>query len=117
MLRIRRPPRSTRTDTLFPYTARFRSPPPSGAMPLAGSAPLGQHQPGRETEEDRAGQPTSEWRPTTPRRPRFGESWDGTGESRSEELKSELQPLMRISYAVSCLKKKTSQLHTTLLSH
>src|SRR3546814_10271384 len=38
-------------------------PPPSGAMPLAGSAPLGQHQPGRETEEDRAGQPTSEWRP------------------------------------------------------
>src|SRR3546814_2123803 len=70
---IRRPPRSTRTDTLFPYTTLFRSPRIPGTPP----------------------------------------PWNGPSRlprrliiSRSEEHTSELQSLMRISYAVFCLKKK-----------
>src|SRR3546814_3991150 len=86
---IRRPPRSTRTDTLFPYTTLFRS-----------------------RDHHAQGQ-------------KFGPGWDlkrGRGGirevefhaqilqmiyGRSEEHTSELQSLMRISYAVFCLKKKT----------
>src|SRR3546814_5036976 len=91
---IRRPPRSTRTDTLFPYTTLFRSKFPGGeqvAAAMGGSIP-----------------------PIL---------WDGAGDAivlddvgvlslnlpdvaRSEEHTSELQSLMRISYAVFCLKKK-----------
>src|SRR3546814_16564847 len=74
-LMIRRPPRSTRTDTLFPYTTLFRSP---GTVPA-----------------------TSRRRCST--RPRRSAGWTY---SRSEEHTSELQSLMRISYAVFCLKKK-----------
>src|SRR3546814_18819164 len=77
-LRIRRPPRSTRTDTLFPYTTLFRSDACIDAIFL-----------------DRA------------------EVGDGAvavdvigGDKRSEEHTSELQSLMRISYAVFCLQKK-----------
>src|SRR3546814_21052528 len=104
-LMIRRPPRSTRTDTLFPYTTLFRSWPPSrrGWFP----APCGL--------------------PRTDRirgRPGTGRSRvsarvalvDGGEQGavlvlvdllpRSEEHTSELQSLMRISYAVFCLKKK-----------
>src|SRR3546814_2645129 len=94
---IRRPPRSTRTDTLFPYTTLFRS--PVTTMPTASNLdpPVGLY------------------------------SWASTrvfatgglachravafltcGQGRSEEHTSELQSLMRISYAVFCLKKKTS---------
>src|SRR3546814_3811091 len=98
---IRRPPRSTRTDTLFPYTTLFRSTyrrlcaegrlvhavgdarsdalclcRPAGADPCSGAD-------GREHRSQR--QP-----------------------ARSEEHTSELQSLMRISYAVFCLKKKTT---------
>src|SRR3546814_7066652 len=74
---IRRPPRSTRTDTLFPYTTLFRSSFGSCEAPLHFhdvrlAAPIGCRQ--------------------LP--------------ARSEEHTSELQPLMRISYAVFCLKKK-----------
>src|SRR3546814_9632849 len=78
---IRRPPRSTRTDTLFPYTTLFRS--------------------------------TLE---------KWGLGWEQlsalnpqlvmvriSGYGRSEEHTSELQSLMRISYAVFCLKKKKNQ--------
>src|SRR3546814_5514641 len=82
---IRRPPRSTRTDTLFPYTTLFRSDQRSDAV--HGAAP---------------GIPA----PLLPR----GESRGlapGSGRPRSEEHTSELQSLMRISYAVFCLKKKT----------
>src|SRR3546814_3444229 len=89
---IRRPPRSTRTDTLFPYTTLFRSPP-----------------------SDSRGSP-------------YPRPWDSRGLSartrdhppysrgvhscrcRSEEHTSELQSLMRISYAVFCLKKKIRRL-------
>src|SRR3546814_4188830 len=76
---IRRPPRSTRTDTLFPYTTLFRSPwNHTTAMKSRSSSP-------REKAACR-----SAW------------SW----KIRSEEHTSELQSLMRISYAVFCLKKK-----------
>src|SRR3546814_6558293 len=85
-LMIRRPPRSTRTDTLFPYTTLFRShrrgrtsPPP----------------PARRTRNRSAESPRA-----PPRCVRT------TRSARSEEHTSELQSLMRISYAVFCLKKK-----------
>src|SRR3546814_15403163 len=75
-LMIRRPPRSTRTDTLFPYTTLFRS---TRAMPFAGFREFTGRSP-------------------SPRPP--------ISSQRSEEHTSELQSLMRISYAVFCLKKK-----------
>src|SRR3546814_5268803 len=71
-LMIRRPPRSTRTDTLFPYTTLFRSRDAPQAHPESRATPI-------------------------PCRHRS---------TRSEEHTSELQSLMRISYAVFCLKKK-----------
>src|SRR3546814_6313349 len=74
---IRRPPRSTRTDTLFPYTTLFRS---GGADGRHVRRPL--------------------------RASRRGRSGHGRHPPRSEEHTSELQSLMRISYAVFCLKKK-----------
>src|SRR3546814_3547206 len=79
---IRRPPRSTRTDTLFPYTTLFRS--------LAARLGL---------QKLRIIQP----------RPEVIANKDETGLRRSEEHTSELQSLMRISYAVFCLKKKKNQ--------
>src|SRR3546814_2982003 len=89
---IRRPPRSTRTDTLFPYTTLFRSIDfelgfrerralGSSTGPEYGS--LSSFSPAKAVSE--------------------GVS------ARSEEHTSELQSLMRISYAVFCLKKKTHQ--------
>src|SRR3546814_9030893 len=82
---IRRPPRSTRTDTLFPYTTLFRSP----AEP-ARDEPADPPEPDTEDEDD----------------------------DRSEEHTSELQSLMRISYAVFCLKKNNlSKAHRSLLSY
>src|SRR3546814_4287347 len=96
---IRRPPRSTRTDTLFPYTTLFRSQCPRDS-PVAGQAarlqvdrnplridavpvgPLDQHRAGHR---------------------------DRLAVHRSEEHTSELQSLMRISYAVFCLKKKKKE--------
>src|SRR3546814_10114173 len=82
---IRRPPRSTRTDTLFPYTTLFRS---NSTMRLAGAyhAAHRRHQ-----------------HAIDPPRERRGHRRAG---DRSEEHTSELQSLMRISYAVFCLKKK-----------
>src|SRR3546814_4490357 len=83
-LMIRRPPRSTRTDTLFPYTTLFRS-------------------------------------FASPRRSLLNNTWpsgarivirpavSATATGRSEEHTSELQSLMRISYAVFCLKKKKNK--------
>src|SRR3546814_8577366 len=101
---IRRPPRSTRTDTLFPYTTLFRSE-SDGAAAGAHlcSEVLGHAQPHpfgfQRTHEDLLRQ----------RRPVVG--WPvrflgHDGQRRSEEHTSELQSLMRISYAVFCLKKK-----------
>src|SRR3546814_1379154 len=89
---IRRPPRSTRTDTLFPYTTLFRSPP--GARPLVPRV-------SRTMPSDTSQRRTESWVATRSRWP----SGEKTG-ARSEEHTSELQSLMRISYAVFCLKKK-----------
>src|SRR3546814_1827276 len=100
---IRRPPRSTRTDTLFPYTTLFRS------IDTAGGAldPL-----------------TLLWDRTRPALPIYRKQPDDPDNentlatavfeigadkvARSEEHTSELQSLMRISYAVFCLKKKNT---------
>src|SRR3546814_1616009 len=91
---IRLPPRSTRTDTLFPYTTLFRS----------GSGP---YLPAGRT--DRAGavqDPLDEHHPFDAGEPGAGHR-DAARHGRSEEHTSELQSLMRISYAVFCLIKKT----------
>src|SRR3546814_16259377 len=83
-LMIRRPPRSTRTDTLFPYTTLFRS-------LVEHAAPGAEHRADRL--DDRFGDPVAA-------------VLDAGGGDRSEEHTSELQSLMRISYAVFCLKKQ-----------
>src|SRR3546814_9425336 len=89
---IRPPPRSTRTDTLFPYTTLFRS--------LDLSQRLAVDQPCSDDMEDGiADRYTQKPRMFVARR-------DGFEGGRSEEHTSELQSLMRISYAVFCLKKK-----------
>src|SRR3546814_6877712 len=99
---IRRPQRSTRTDTLFPYTTLFRS--HHALMILARAAvgnadAAGHAQAGREvTAIDRL------HRSAYPLR---NLAIDCRDFARSEEHTSELQSLMRISYAVFCLKKKT----------
>src|SRR3546814_4126189 len=95
---IRRPPRSTRTDTLFPYTTLFRSP---GADRLDAA----RQRPGRDR-PDRRGQRPPRGQPHRPQdQAGAGQRPDRTL-PRSEEHTSELQSLMRISYAVVCLKKK-----------
>src|SRR3546814_9408340 len=88
-LMIRRPPRSTRTDTRFPYTTLFRSLGRAGPAPDAGRDP-------RAIRPDRAQGPLD----------RARHAALGGSPERSEEHTSELQSLMRISYAVFCLKKK-----------
>src|SRR3546814_3159795 len=90
---IRRPPRSTRTDTLFPYTTLFRS--------------IARGSPGlfRCDERDDRGAPQCRLRGSRPRRLWKAGQLLRTSD-RSEEHTSELQSLMRISYAVFCLKKK-----------
>src|SRR3546814_4408130 len=91
---IRRPPRSTRTDTLFPYTTLFRSPASgyygSDSFAYAATGPGGTSAPA-----------SVQLTVGTPPAPVAA---DKSG--RSEEHTSELQSLMRISYAVFCLKKK-----------
>src|SRR3546814_10120761 len=96
---IRRPPRSTRTDTLFPYTTLFRSSPCSRSQP-AGVRPVRQ----------------------APSLSLCASGTSGRCSSsmlfhRSEEHTSELQSLMRISYAVFCLKKKKIHYHSTDTPH
>src|SRR3546814_5879150 len=86
---IRRPPRSTRTDTLFPYTTLFRSQCVGRPGLAAGAGADGDFVV-------------------------VGQAWQavrlcGGLQCRSEEHTSELQSLMRISYAVFCLKKKITQ--------
>src|SRR3546814_3154807 len=92
---VRRPPRSTRTATLFPYATRFRSivtaraphaHMPGLAMRGALHRPPARNQPDADPGADR--------------------------DIRSEEHTSELQSLMRISYAVFCLKKKKNACQT-----
>src|SRR3546814_1585866 len=98
---IRRPPRSTRTDTLFPYTTLFRS----GEVLLLIHGSLCDYR---------------YWRWQIPAlslnhhvvAPSLRGFWPEaftTADDRSEEHTSELQSLMRISYAVFCLKKKKTK--------
>src|SRR3546814_7555047 len=117
---IRRPPRSTRTDTLFPYTTLFRS------LDLRQLV-----QPGEEDEVLAAGEVvvhggvltresddrsqllciTNDVQPCDRRPPRIRPEQRRQDPDRSEEHTSELQSLMRISYAVFCLKKKKKTNH------
>src|SRR3546814_10833849 len=96
---VRLPPRSTRTDTLFPYTTLFRShtvldsrPGPHARAKCAGRGPLFRRGPRIFDSVLRSGGSSGIEGPS--------------GHIRSEEHTSELQSLMRISYAVFCLKKK-----------
>src|SRR3546814_7102477 len=103
-LMIRRPPRSTRTDTLFPYTTLFRS---SGWTRATSAGPL-PLRPAANAPRSMASRVKVGLCPRT--------------EARSEEHTSELQSLMRISYAVFCLKKKNNtyiqqKIQSTLVTH
>src|SRR3546814_7670560 len=97
-LMIRRPPRSTRTDTLFPYTTLCRSPVKFSDTPGRLRRPppmLGEHSEEILAELGYDGGAIDAMR--------------ADGAIRSEEHTSELQSLMRTSYAVFCLKKKIHQ--------
>src|SRR3546814_2762616 len=110
---IRRPPRSTRTDTLFPYTTLFRS-----------AAFFEDRVPHRVAVLRLVDEQAFEVRVLDPeaarqrlvgidvRRDRLDAGAGAAADDRSEEHTSELQSLMRISYAVFCLNKKT-RLHNT----
>src|SRR3546814_10678861 len=103
---IRRPPRSTRTDTLFPYTTLFRSYSKAGPWPTPQAhMALSSHFLSPSPRRPRSCQPSSQRVPDRQDRRRANRTtfW------RSEEHTSELQSLMRISYAVFCLKKKNNQ--------
>src|SRR3546814_18662185 len=124
---IRRPPRSTRTDTLFPYTTLFRS-----RQHLYNNFTCGA-QLAQSLDQRCIGAPRRAYglgyRRRRQTRRQLAQikteacSWAGTAKStpyaivaasahqRSEEHTSELQSLMRISYAVFCLKKKTKETH------
>src|SRR3546814_6807084 len=103
---IRRPPRSTRTDTLFPYTTLFRSRRGTGRQLADEPGTEGQDRRLEQLADARLVRRAAD-RPGPERHPghrrRLG---------RSEEHTSELQSLMRNSYAVFCLKKK--KIHQTL---
>src|SRR3546814_6586297 len=130
---IRRPPRSTRTDTLFPYTTLFRSYPLARKLPLRAAAGDGgvwtAVHPSQNSKLQEKARPEPRF-PLAALRVDYStlvpnEAWlsaglaSGVGElaepwttitrpagvGRSEEHTSELQSLMRISYAVYCLKK------------
>src|SRR3546814_3186116 len=110
---IRRPPRSTRTDTLFPYTTLFRSNNNhnflSGcaiaALAWSGfSAPAFAQNASEQVAETADPAESDEIVVTARRRD------EALQDVRSEEHTSELQSLMRISYAVFCLKKKITSL-------
>src|SRR3546814_4779757 len=119
---IRRPPRSTRTDTLFPYTTLFRS----TEGPFCPLPP--QHRQWQNKQHQYDYQPADQSRHATfsqdkeihvmnglPRGMPHAETINaeagkyGMFRKRSEEHTSELQSLMRISYAVFCLTKKIKQ--------
>src|SRR3546814_4741198 len=104
---IRRPPRSTRTDTLFPYTTLFRSPPEGHCRRHSLGQASGDrlHHPACRMGTEISG--ASRDRASISRDVRL-EEHSFLITIRSEEHTSELQSLMRISYAVFCLKKKNN---------
>src|SRR3546814_5624390 len=112
---IRRTPISPRTDTLFPYTTLVRATrlPEGAAAAVAGCE-------ARRRDRDPGRPPRARPQPQPARgrgdHPRRGDGQDRAqlqGPARSEEHTSELQSLMRISYAVFCLKKKKIKNTTT----
>src|SRR3546814_3555382 len=112
-LRKRRPPRSTRTDTLVPYTTLVRS----DAWRPAQIRAAARLRPWNRLSADRAGRRAGGGGKAFGRGQERGArrgGGDGDEQCRSEEHTSELQSLMRISYAVFCLKKKNkcSSTHT-----
>src|SRR3546814_16466155 len=121
---IRRPPRSTRTDTLFPYTTLFRS--ARHGLGRGGQLQLRrvrfqrdeflpELRPRPHALPDGRGTEPSRRKLLHRERPLGHPSATGADcRARSEEHTSELQSLMRISYAVFCLKKKTNQNKTSL---
>src|SRR3546814_1626053 len=116
---IRRPPRSTRTDTLFPYTTLFRSIEGSSAQRGHHRLQLPYILPPPELRRSAYVRSPRRLSPTLshphPLRQRC-HPWNRARASRSEEHTSELQSLMRISYAVFCLKKKKKQKHHKTLN-
>src|SRR3546814_1399495 len=130
-LMIRRPPRSTRTDTLFPYTTLFRSREhallnapdfkllsvvlrESLEAALTGAGlPYAPDDGARLIQAVKDARPFDDVAPALERlRTKYKTAILSNSERRSEEHTSELQSLMRISYAVFCLKKK-HKIHTT----
>src|SRR3546814_6615827 len=133
---IRRPPRSTRTDTLFPYTTLFRSVPHRIPVPRVGDPAIARPSAAALSRRARrGGRPAGDLPHRRHRRRQGaalyecrgqragGKSGDGLARAaprartrraaqgaRSEEHTSELQSLMRISYAVFCLKKKKNEI-------
>src|SRR3546814_3706120 len=117
---IRRPPRSTRTVTLFPDTALFPARDDGSRSVRLNNVLIDEFQP-----EEPAGYPTvckgrfevgnevfhALEEPTSLNTMELLPRLKQAGVARSEEHTSELQSLMRISYAVFCLKKKTSKIH------
>src|SRR3546814_3806389 len=108
-LMLRRPPRSTRTDTLFPYTTLFRSVVDQQRV-LPDLGHRGDAGTGLGVEHDAAGalSPEADRLTVTQRDEHLLAHRLGGDALRSEEHTSELQSLMRISYAVFCLKKTTA---------
>src|SRR3546814_7119589 len=124
LLMIRRPPRSTRTDTLFPYTTLFRSEPAQLYLNAEEwDARIGSHAahlttPFHEPESEQVVDfGVDNARDFAPERAQNANVYEAVGKhiaslqraDRSEEHTSELQSLMRISYAVFCLKKKKNK--------
>src|SRR3546814_2407741 len=114
---IRRPPRSTRTDTLFPYTTLVRSATSLSLLRIDPAAAISVQRPKRHASVPNC---CCEYFWSVEQAARCNQR-----SSRSEEHTSELQSLMRISYAVFCLKKKTYHInnhhpntnHTTIHTH
>src|SRR3546814_7317726 len=119
---IRRPPRSTRTDTLFPYTTLFRS------RLKAEIEAISRAQGNRKREAltlisnrtkallDKDLQEHSDFGEVANVSFEFSGDWIAINGDRSEEHTSELQSLMRISYAVFCLQKKNNnKQHTQII--
>src|SRR3546814_9635752 len=109
-LMIRRPPRSTRTDTLFPYPTLFRSSRAAGPPWTLG---CGARQ--RSAPPDVRGSRRGRRAALLLLRRLVSARRGGAAHRRSEEHTSELQSLMRNSYAVFCLKKKTNKKQLILL--
>src|SRR3546814_9479206 len=111
---IRRPPRSTRTDTLFPYTTLFRSDDREQVGDgdhVAGDRGAAQDPVDADDEDDEHGEVGQRGERRVERGADPADPDVGLAElGRSEEHTSELQSLMRISYSVFCLKQKNNQI-------